>query len=83
MPNPPSERGGPQLVSTNTALYVLFGFSGHELGDVHQYDLTQNQWTELKLAGSVPPPRSVVSINNYRCYTRLINDVPISTVRAR
>jgi len=56
--NGPSERGGPQLVSTSSALYVLFGFNGEELGDVHRYDLNQNEWTELHLSGA-PEPRSV------------------------
>jgi N-acetylneuraminic acid mutarotase len=59
VPNAPSERGGPQLVSTDSALYVLFGFSGRELGDIHRYDLNQNQWTEMQLAGTAPQPRSV------------------------
>lgn len=65
VPNAPSERGGPQLVSTNTALYVLFGFSGQELGDIHRYDLTKNQWTELSLTGTAPAPRSVVCLLIY------------------
>jgi len=47
-------------VSTCTALYVLFGFSGQELGDIHRYDLNKNQWAELKLTGTAPDPRSVV-----------------------
>lgn len=62
MPKSPSERGGPQVVSTCTALYVLFVFSGQELDDIHRYDLNKNQWTELKLTGTAPDPRSVVCL---------------------
>jgi len=63
VPNAPSERGGTQIVATNKALYVMFGFSGQELGDVHHYDLTQEQWTKLPLLGTAPAPRSVVYLS--------------------
>jgi len=40
-------------------IYVLFGFNGQELGDVHAYDTIEKKWRHLETQGG-PSPRSVL-----------------------
>lgn len=62
---PPSEeskcapRGGPGLAITKGHVWVIFGFCGHELSDVHRYDLATHKWEEVETLGEKPTGRSV------------------------
>ncbi|KAJ7544276.1 hypothetical protein O6H91_09G072000 [Diphasiastrum complanatum] len=64
LPAPPPEstcvpRGGPGLAVVNGAVWVIFGFCGHELTDVHRYDTKKQVWEEVKISGDNPTGRSV------------------------
>ncbi|KAG5394685.1 hypothetical protein IGI04_024648 [Brassica rapa subsp. trilocularis] len=52
-------RGAPGLVVVDGKVWVLFGFDGNELGDIHCFDLVSGQWTAVETTGDVPPARSV------------------------
>ncbi len=65
-PVPPPDvvppRGGPGLVVSGDSVYVLFGFNGTELGDVHRFDLASRAWERVAFAGAAKPiSRSVFS----------------------
>lgn len=52
-------RGGASLVAHKQKLFLIGGFSGGELGDVHVYDLTNSQGWVAVSGGNSLPPRSV------------------------
>ena len=53
--------GGAGLVSLDNKLYVVGGFNGQELGDVHVLDVTTSSWLDPNHAQQMPP-RSVFGI---------------------
>ncbi|CAI9089995.1 OLC1v1024665C1 [Oldenlandia corymbosa var. corymbosa] len=55
-------RGGPGLASSLGKIWVVYGFSGQELDDVHYFDPVQENWTEVETTGNKPSARSVFSI---------------------
>lgn len=64
LPSPPPgsnlvPRGGPGLVVLNNSVWVIFGFCGHELTDIHRFDFQQKTWEEVTYGGEKPPGRSV------------------------
>lgn len=61
---PPEEskcvpRGGPGLAVSSGYVWVIFGFCGLELCDVHLYDLASHTWEEVETSGENPTGRSV------------------------
>lgn len=60
---PPGEacqpRGGPGLVVAGGKVWVVYGFSGEELDDVHCYDPATREWAAVQTTGDRPSPRSV------------------------
>eukprot|EP00128_Syssomonas_multiformis_P002642 Colp12_sorted_trinity150504_noHs@10392 len=64
-PNAPHGRGGASLVAVHKEdgsgdlIYVIFGFNGQELGDVHVFDTSSKTWKEIECSGNKPSPRSV------------------------
>ncbi|CAM6020227.1 unnamed protein product [Sphagnum balticum] len=61
-PSPGSKlvpRGGPGLVVLNNSVWVIFGFCGHELRDIHRFDLEGQTWEEVEGSGEIPTGRSV------------------------
>ncbi|KFK32571.1 hypothetical protein AALP_AA6G260600 [Arabis alpina] len=50
------ERAGLKVVDGK--LWVLYGFKGSELDDVHCFDPNQEAWTEVNTIGEKPCPRS-------------------------
>lgn len=60
-------RGGPGLVAAGGKVWVVYGFSGEELDDVHSFDLGSNTWAQVETTGDKPSPRSVF------CTTRVGN----------
>jgi hypothetical protein len=62
--SPPSNnlvpRGGPGLVVLNNNVWVIFGFCGDELTDIHRFDLEQQKWEVVTYGGEkTPTGRSV------------------------
>jgi Kelch motif len=57
-------RGGAGFASAGDCLYVIGGFNGNELGDMHAFDTAAGSWKQLDLAGAAQrlPPRSVAGI---------------------
>lgn len=54
LPSPPAgstcvPRGGPGLVAASGSIWVIFGFCGHELRDVHRYNLASQTWQQVTL----------------------------------
>ncbi|CAA7018484.1 unnamed protein product [Microthlaspi erraticum] len=52
-------RGGPGLVVIKGKIWVVYGFTGEELADVHCFDPVQNEWTTVETTGEKPSKRSV------------------------
>ncbi|XP_011623227.1 nitrile-specifier protein 5 [Amborella trichopoda] len=52
-------RGGPGLAVSMGKVWVIYGFSGEELDDVHFYDLEAQEWGHVETKGEKPSPRSV------------------------
>ncbi|KAK9825908.1 hypothetical protein WJX81_004489 [Elliptochloris bilobata] len=77
MPSSPAVvgRGGPGLAALpDGSLYVVGGFCGHELGDVHRFDAAAQRWDcpsccgETGAEGENPlPPRSVFGLSLHAC----------------
>jgi len=51
-------RGGASLIAHEDKLFVIGGFCGKELGDVHMFDLTKQAWQAIT-GGKILPARSV------------------------
>ncbi|XP_002963370.2 nitrile-specifier protein 5 isoform X2 [Selaginella moellendorffii] len=45
-------RGGPGLAVVNGAVWVIFGFCGDELTDVHRFDIASQTWEEVQVSCS-------------------------------
>lgn len=54
-------RGGPGLLVSSGKIWVVYGFSGEELDDVHCFNHTTEEWTLVEATGDKPSPRSVFS----------------------
>lgn len=54
-------RGGPGLAVAQGKIWVVYGFAGHEVDDVHYFDPAQQKWAEVETAGEKPTARSVFS----------------------
>lgn len=60
LPSPPASstlvpRGGAGLVALDSHVWVLFGFCGHELSDIHRFDLTRQVWEQVHCQGETTP----------------------------
>ena len=68
-------RGGPGLVASTTgdALFVIGGFAGRELNDVHRFEIASGSWdcpgccSVPKEAASQLPARSVFGVGAHAC----------------
>ncbi|KAH6788634.1 Galactose oxidase/kelch repeat superfamily protein [Perilla frutescens var. frutescens] len=54
-------RGGPGLAAILGKIWVVYGFSGDELDDVHCFDSKAGKWACVETLGEKPTPRSVFS----------------------
>ncbi|XP_057460718.1 nitrile-specifier protein 5-like [Actinidia eriantha] len=54
-------RGGPGLAVTQGKIWVVYGFSGVELDDVHFFDPVSEKWVQVETSGEKPTARSVCS----------------------
>ncbi|CAN8259107.1 unnamed protein product [Cochlearia groenlandica] len=54
-----SIRGGAGLQVVQGKVWVVYGFNGCEVDDVHYYDPVQDTWTEVETIGEKPSGRSV------------------------
>ncbi|MQM14703.1 hypothetical protein Taro_047638 [Colocasia esculenta] len=54
-------RGGPGISFTGGKIWVVYGFSGEELDDVHCFDPASGEWEMVETAGEKPIARSVFS----------------------
>ncbi|XP_024397417.1 thiohydroximate-O-sulfate sulfur/sulfate-lyase (nitrile-forming) NSP2 [Physcomitrium patens] len=64
LPSPTPEsnlipRGGPGLVAVRDHVWIIFGFCGHELSDIHRFNLDEQTWEEVQCTGEKPTGRSV------------------------
>jgi Galactose oxidase, central domain len=57
-------RGGACFVAAGDSLYVVGGFNGSELGDMHAFDTAAGSWKQLDASSAQRqlPPRSVAGI---------------------
>lgn len=53
------------MIAYQQKLYLIGGFSGQELADVHVYDLNRRQGWEEIIGGQPLPPRSVFACGLY------------------
>jgi len=62
LPSSPSlvPRGGASFAAVGRSLVVLGGFCGHELGDIHVFDVDAHTWREVQ-GKLLVPPRSVAA----------------------
>ncbi|XP_065874118.1 thiohydroximate-O-sulfate sulfur/sulfate-lyase (nitrile-forming) NSP5 [Euphorbia lathyris] len=54
-------RGGPGLVVAQGKIWVVYGFAGMEVDDVHCFDPAQGKWAQVETGGEKPTARSVFS----------------------
>lgn len=54
-------RGGAGLAVSLGKIWVVYGFSGVELDDVHYYDPIEEKWVQVETRGEKPTARSVFS----------------------
>lgn len=54
-------RGGPGLAVSQGKIWVVYGFSGVELDDVHFFDPSTEKWVQVETSGEKPTARSVFS----------------------
>lgn len=54
-------RGGPGLATVLGKIWVVYGFSGDELDDVHCFDRIEGKWSQVQTSGEKPSARSVFS----------------------
>ncbi|KAA0060815.1 hypothetical protein IC582_025844 [Cucumis melo] len=52
-------RGGPGLAVAQDKIWVVYGFAGMEMDDVHYFDPDQNKWAQVETRGQRPTARSV------------------------
>nr|QWJ73415.1 nitrile-specifier protein 2-1 [Isatis tinctoria]QWJ73416.1 nitrile-specifier protein 2-2 [Isatis tinctoria] len=53
------KRGGAGLEVVQGKVWVVYGFTGNELDDVHYYDPVEDKWTQVETLGEKPSARSV------------------------
>ncbi|PIN11652.1 hypothetical protein CDL12_15742 [Handroanthus impetiginosus] len=61
-------RGGLGLAAVNGKFWVVYGFSGVELDDVHYFDSNEGKWDQVETSGEKPTARSVfttVAVGKY------------------
>ena len=58
-------RGGPGLVVAQGKIWVVYGFAGEEVDDVHCFDLAHKTWAQVETSGQKPTARSVFSTGGY------------------
>ncbi|XP_010465665.1 PREDICTED: nitrile-specifier protein 1-like isoform X1 [Camelina sativa] len=54
-----SVRGGAGLEVVQGKVWVVYGFNGEEVDDVHYYDPVEDKWTQVETFGEKPSVRSV------------------------
>ncbi|KAA8526623.1 hypothetical protein F0562_008174 [Nyssa sinensis] len=54
-------RGGPGLAVVQGKIWVVYGFAGVEVDDVHFFDPVDEKWVTVETSGEKPSPRSVFS----------------------
>jgi len=54
-------RGGPGLAVAKGKIWVVYGFGGVELDDVHFFDPVEAKWVQVETRGEKPTGRSVFS----------------------
>ena len=54
-----SIRGGAGLQVVQGKVWVVYGFNGCEIDDVHYYDPVEDKWTQVETFGEKPSARSV------------------------
>ncbi|KAK4801503.1 hypothetical protein SAY86_021990 [Trapa natans] len=54
-------RGGPGFAIAGAKIWVVYGFAGKEVDDVHCFDPVNGQWTRVETTGEKPTARSVFS----------------------
>ncbi|CAN6886359.1 unnamed protein product, partial [Brassica oleracea] len=54
-----SIRGGAGLEVVHGKVWVVYGFNGCEIDDVHYYDPVEDKWTQVETFGEKPSARSV------------------------
>ncbi|KAJ1395815.1 Kelch-type beta propeller [Sesbania bispinosa] len=54
-------RGGPGLAVAQGKIWVVYGFAGQEMDDVHCFDLANKTWAQVETSGQKPTARSVFS----------------------
>ncbi|XP_058115226.1 nitrile-specifier protein 5 [Magnolia sinica] len=54
-------RGGPGLTVSGGKIWVVYGFAGEEMDDVHCFDPIKEEWALIETVGERPTPRSVFS----------------------
>ncbi|XP_068642444.1 thiohydroximate-O-sulfate sulfur/sulfate-lyase (nitrile-forming) NSP5 [Aristolochia californica] len=54
-------RGGPGLAVIDGRIWVVYGFAGEEVDDVHCFDPSSGKWSQVETTGEKPSPRSVFS----------------------
>ncbi|XP_052178105.1 LOW QUALITY PROTEIN: nitrile-specifier protein 5 [Diospyros lotus] len=54
-------RGGPGLAVAQGKIWVVYGFSGVELDDIHCFDPDNEKWAQVETRGEKPTARSVFS----------------------
>ncbi|XP_077237594.1 galactose oxidase/kelch repeat superfamily protein [Tasmannia lanceolata] len=54
-------RGGPGLAVSGGKIWVIYGFAGMEMNDIHCFDLVKEEWAPVEATGEKPTPRSVFS----------------------
>ncbi|XP_057756898.1 nitrile-specifier protein 5 [Arachis stenosperma] len=58
-------RGGPGLAAVQGKIWVVYGFAGMEVDDVHCFDLISKTWSQVETSGQKPSARSVFSTASY------------------
>ncbi|KAM7271945.1 hypothetical protein ACFE04_031159 [Oxalis oulophora] len=54
-------RGGPGFAVAQEKIWVVYGFAGSEMDDVHSFDPISQTWTQVETSGEKPTARSVFS----------------------
>ncbi|MED6125456.1 hypothetical protein PIB30_068738 [Stylosanthes scabra] len=61
-------RGGPGLAAVRGKIWVVYGFAGMEVDDVHCFDFANKTWAQVETGGQKPTARSVFSTASYGKY---------------
>ncbi|GAB4859323.1 hypothetical protein Ancab_010785 [Ancistrocladus abbreviatus] len=61
-------RGGTGLTVSQDKVWVVYGFAGKEMDDVHCFDLVNKKWAEVETIGENPTARSVFSTTSIGKY---------------